>query len=78
MKFYTGAAAAVLLGGGASVFVESFSIQSLAIRQKTTCSYPMRTMAATSSNDDYFDSILGEGSSYQEAANSLQNAASSS
>lgn len=71
MKFSSSAAAALLAG---AALVESFSIQSSVsqIRQSAPFS---RCMAA---NNNDFDSILGEGSSYQEAANALQNAASSS
>lgn len=73
MKFSASAAAAVLLLGG-STLVESFStIQSSAVSR--TVSSSSRRMA---SSDNDFDSILGEGASYQEAANNLQNAASSS
>ena len=72
MKFSASAAAAVLLLGGSSL-VESFStIQSSAVSRSVSSSKRM----ASSDND--FDSILGEGASYQEAANNLQNAASSS
>lgn len=73
MKF-SHSAAAVLLAG--ATFVESFSIQSPVsrVRQPVPCSRRM----ATSSESNDFDSILGEGSSYQEAAIKLQNSASSS
>lgn len=70
MKFHS--AATIILAG--SALVDSFSIQSsISARQPTSFS---RRMATDSSSD--FDSILGEGSSYQDAANALQNAASSS
>lgn len=71
MKVSAIAAAAVLAG---TSFVDSFSIQSSVssrVRQSAAFS---RRMAES----DDFDSILGEGSSYEEAANALQNAVSSS
>lgn len=68
MKFSTSVTAAVLAG---AALAEAFSVQS-SIR--TTSFSTSRRMAAA----DDFDSILGEGSSYEEAANVLQNAASSS
>jgi len=71
MKLSSSATVAFLAG---AALVDSFSIQSSAI-VKQVCSSSRCMMAA---NNDEFDSILGEGSSYQEAANSLQNAASSS
>ena len=73
MNISSSAIAALLAGVS---IVESFSIQSSVprIRQQTPCS---RRMAASSESND-FDSILGEGSSYQEAASALQNAVSSS
>lgn len=72
MRLSTSATVALLAG---SSVVESFSIQSSAISRGTICSSSSRCMA---SSDNDFDSILGEGSSYQEAASSLQNAVSSS
>jgi len=72
MKLSSSATVAFLAG---AALVDSFSIQSSAIVKKQVCSSSRCMMAA---NNDEFDSILGEGSSYQEAANSLQNAASSS
>lgn len=70
---FSASAAAVLLLGSGSTLVESFStIQSSAVSRSVSSS---RRMA---SSDNDFDSILGEGVSYQEAANNLQNAASSS
>lgn len=54
--------------------MESFSIQSSISHVRQPASFSGRK--ATSLDD--FDSILGEGSSYQEAASALQNAASSS
>lgn len=65
-------ATAVVLAG--TTFVDSFSIQSSVCRVRQSAPFSRRM--ATSSDD--FDSILGEGSSYQEAANALQNAVSSS
>lgn len=70
MKLYTSTAA---LFAGASI-VESFSIQSALPRVRPSTRFSKNS--ATSTDD--FDSILGEGSSYQEAAHALQNAASSS
>lgn len=71
MQFSASAAAALLAGAS---LVESFSIQSPVSRVRQSAPFTSRRMAAA--ND--FDSILGEGSSYQEAADALQNAASSS
>lgn len=68
MKFSTSVTTAVLAG---AALAQAFSVQS-SIR--TTSFSTSRRMAAA----DDFDSILGEGSSYEEAANVLQNAASSS
>jgi len=69
MKFSASATAAILMGASA---VHSFSVQSPVSR----VGQPMTSARRMATND--FDSILGEGSSYQEAATSLQNAASSS
>jgi len=55
--------------------VESFSIQSSISRVRQPAPFSRRMASSSESND--FDSILGEGSSYQEAASALQNAASS-
>ena len=57
--------------------MESFSIQSLLspVRHSAPST---RRMATTPEGSDYFDSILGEGSSYQDAAGALRNAVSSS
>lgn len=75
MKFSSSATAAVLLAASA----ESFSIQSSVVsRVRSTAAFSTRMGASAESNNEYFDSILGEGASYQEAASSLQNAASSS
>jgi len=73
MKLSSSAVAALVAGAS---FVESFSIQSSVCRARQPALFSRR-MAASSENND-FDSILGEGSSYQEAASALQNAASSS
>ncbi|KAL7548660.1 hypothetical protein ACHAWF_011930 [Thalassiosira exigua] len=75
MKF-SPSATAVLLAGAS--FVESFSIRSSAfpVLKRTSCTGTGRMAASTEGGD--FDSILGEGSSYQEAASALQNTASSS
>lgn len=74
MKLSSSATAALLAGGS---LVESFSVRSSSVchvRKPATFS---RHMAATSEGGD-FDSILGEGSAYQEAASVLQNSASTS
>lgn len=74
MKFSSSGTAALLVGGS---LVESFSVRSSSVchvRKPATFS---RHMAATSEGGD-FDSILGEGSAYQEAASALQNSASTS
>eukprot|EP00571_Detonula_confervacea_P013169 CAMPEP_0172310368 /NCGR_PEP_ID=MMETSP1058-20130122/11442_1 /TAXON_ID=83371 /ORGANISM="Detonula confervacea, Strain CCMP 353" /LENGTH=507 /DNA_ID=CAMNT_0013023165 /DNA_START=83 /DNA_END=1606 /DNA_ORIENTATION=+ len=71
MKISPIATAALLAGVS---FVDSFSIQSSVCRVRQSAPFSMRM--ATSADD--FDSILGEGSSYQEAASALQNAVSSS
>jgi hypothetical protein len=77
--------AALLLLAGAASLVESFSIIQSSIASvpvRLTVSSTKRMMATTpmkSSDGDYdFDSILGEGSSYQNAASVLRNAAASS
>lgn len=78
MRYSSSATIAVILAGVAS-FVQSFSIQSsispFHVRQLISST---RRMATTPDSDsDYFDSILGEGSSYQVAAGALRKAASS-
>jgi len=76
MKFSSGIAVS-LLAGSSSRGVVSFSIHSTA--RKTAGGFPKTsTLAASTSRNNDFESILGEGSSYQEAAKSLQNAVSSS
>ncbi len=74
MKFSSSAMAAVLLTG--ALPAASFSIQSSLSRVRLTAPYSMRM--AAESKDDYFESILGEGSSYRDSASALQNAVSSS
>ena len=71
MRFSSCATASLL---GVSSFAESFSVKSSLsrVRQPAPFSWHM-----TSSSESYFDSILGEGSSYQEAANTLRQKSSS-
>mmetsp|Transcript_15452 Transcript_15452/g.23454 ORF Transcript_15452/g.23454 Transcript_15452/m.23454 type:complete len:513 (-) Transcript_15452:72-1610(-) len=75
MKYSLCAIAAATIVGGTS-FVESFSIKSSVCGVRQPVSFAPR-MASSSESDD-FESILGEGASYQEAAAALQNDASSS
>ncbi|KAL3775176.1 hypothetical protein ACHAW5_004741 [Stephanodiscus triporus] len=75
MRFSSSATTAVLLAGAS--FVDSFSIQSSlsSVRQSAPST---RRMATTPEGSDYFESILGEGSTYKDAAGALRNAVSSS
>lgn len=76
--------AALLLLAGVASFVESFSIIqsslfSVPVLHKVSLTKLTATTPDNSCDGDYdFDSILGEGSSYQNAASVLRNAASSS
>lgn len=76
MKFSSGIAASLLAGSSSCGVVSSFSFHSA---RKTARGFSKtRTIVASASRNDDFESILGEGSRYQEAAKSLQNAVSSS
>ena len=84
MRYSSSMTAALLLLAGAASFVESFSIiqsslASVSVRHTVSLTKRMATTPDNSSDGDYdFDSILGEGSSYQNAASVVRNAAASS
>ncbi|EJK67318.1 hypothetical protein THAOC_11667 [Thalassiosira oceanica] len=78
MKFSSGIAASLLAGSSSCGVVSSFSFHSTARKPARGFFSKTTTLAASTSRNDDFESILGEGSRYQEAAKSLQNAVSSS
>jgi hypothetical protein len=73
MRFSSGATTTLLLAGAS--FVKSFSIQS-SLSPVRIAAPSTKRMATTPDGGDYLESILGEGSSYRDAAGALRNAVS--
>ncbi|KAL3817743.1 hypothetical protein ACHAXA_010963 [Cyclostephanos tholiformis] len=73
MRFSSSATTTLLLAGAS--FVKSFSIQS-SLSPVRIAAPSTKRMATTPDGGDYLESILGEGSSYRDAAGALRNAVS--